>query len=52
MTEEMYTTALVRLQKSPIWLKHVKLRTYYMQQWAPKKLVSSLGYGYMKSIIS
>ena len=38
-TEELYTSALVRLQKSHHWSKHAKLRNYYTQQWAPKKLV-------------
>ena len=43
-TEDKYTTALLRLQKLHIWLKHVKLRNYYTQQWAPKKLVRNLVY--------
>ena len=44
-TEEKYTSALLKLQKSHIWSKHVKLCNYYTQQWAPKKLVSNLVYG-------
>ena len=43
-TEDKYTTALLRLQKSHIWSKHAKLRNYYTQQWAPKKLVRNLVY--------
>ena len=43
-TEDKYTTALLRLQKSHIWSKHAKLRSYYTQQWAPKKLVRNLVY--------
>ena len=43
-TEDKYTTALFRLQKSHIWSKHAKLRNYYTQQWAPKKLVRILVY--------
>ena len=38
-TEVQYTVALVKLQKSPFWSKSLKLRNYYTQQWAPKKLV-------------
>ena len=38
-TEEKYTQNLLKLQRSHLWCKHVKLRNYYMQQWAPKKLV-------------
>ena len=38
-TEAGYTSSLVRLQRSPLWSKHAKLRNYYTQQWAPKKLV-------------
>ena len=45
MTEEKYSSALLKLQKSHIWSKHVKLCNYYTQQWAPKKLVSNLVYG-------
>ena len=41
-TEEKYTGALLRLQKSYVWSKHAKLRNYYTQQWAPKKLVRNL----------
>ena len=47
-TEEKYTSTLLKLQKSHIWSKHVKLRNYYMQQWAPKKLVSNLVHGNME----
>ena len=47
-TEERYTSAVLRLQKSHIWSKHVKLCNYYMQQWAPKKLVSNLVHGNQK----
>ena len=43
-TEDKYTTALLRLQKSHIWSKHAKLQNYYTQQWAPKKLVRILVY--------
>ena len=43
-TEDKYTTALLRLQKLHIWSKHAKLRNYYTQQWAPKKLVRILVY--------
>ena len=43
-TEDKYTTALLRLQKSHIWSNHAKLQNYYTQQWAPKKLVRILVY--------
>ena len=47
-TEERYTSAVLRLQKSHIWSKHVQLCNYYTQQWAPKKLMSNLVYGNQK----
>ena len=43
-TKDKYMTDLLRLQKLHIWSKHVKLRSYYTQQWAPKKLVRNLVY--------
>ena len=33
-TEVQHTAALVKLQKSPFWSKSLKLRNYYIQQWA------------------
>ena len=47
-TEEKYTSLLLKLQKSHLWSKHSKLRNYYMQQWAPKKLVGNLVHGRFK----
>ena len=47
-TEEKYTSSLIKLQKSHLWSKHSKLRNYYMQQWAPKKLVGNLVHGRFK----
>ena len=44
-TEVQYTAALVKLQKSPFWSKSLKLRNYYTQQWAPKKLVRLYSWG-------
>ena len=38
-TEARYMSSLVKLQKSYFWSKSLKLRNYYTQQWAPKKLV-------------
>ena len=37
-TEDKYTTALLRLQKSHIWSKHAKLRNYYTQQWGSQEV--------------
>ena len=47
-TEEKYMSSLLKLQKSHLWSKHSKLRNYYMQQWAPKKLVGNLVHGRFK----
>ena len=47
-TEEKYTSLLVKLQKSHLWCKHSKLRNYYTQQWAPKKVVGNLVHGRFK----
>ena len=41
-TKEKYMSSLLKLQKSHLWSKHSKFRNYYMQQWAPKKLVGNL----------
>ena len=47
-TEEKYMSSLLKLQKSHLWPKHSKSRNYYMQQWAPKKLVGNLVHGRFK----
>ena len=47
-TTEKYTSSLLKLQKSHLRSKHSKLRNYYTQQWAPKKLVGNLVHGSFK----
>ena len=47
-TKEKYTSSLLKLQKLHLWSKHSKLRNYYMQQWATKKLVGNLVHGRFK----
>ena len=46
--DEKYTSSLLKLQKSHLWSTHSKLRNYYTQQWAPKKLVGNLVHGRFK----
>ena len=48
-TEEKYMSSLLKLQKSHLWSKHSKLRNYYTQRWAPKKLVGNLVHGRFKT---
>ena len=39
-TEDAYTKALMKLQKSHVWSRFPNFRNYYTQQWAPKKKVT------------